>query len=114
MAADVLMNMDLDFEAMGGKRLIPLPSLQHLESVLQADVEHNSDSATEHSMAGMALHRLGEGARSRRLIRGCASNYVAYWSVEENRCVSAIRIVSCFHVGNRRQVNMTAHCTLQV
>ena len=60
-AADVLMNMDLDFEALGGKRLIPLPSLQNLESELQADVEHSTDSSAEHSMAGMALHRLGQG-----------------------------------------------------
>ena len=61
-AADVLMNMDLDFEALGGKRLIPLPSLKNLEAQLQDDILHSTESTTEHSMAGMALHRFGQGA----------------------------------------------------
>ncbi len=64
MAADVLMNMDLDFEALGGKRLIPLPSLKNLESQLEEDISHSAESGTEHSMAGMALHRLGQGANA--------------------------------------------------
>ena len=58
----MLMNMDLDFEALGGKRLIPLPSLRNLESQLKEDGEHSAESSTENSMAGMALHRLGQGA----------------------------------------------------
>jgi len=62
MAADMLMNMDLDFEALGGKRLIPLPSLRNLESQLKEDGEHSAESSTENSMAGIALHRLGQGA----------------------------------------------------
>ena len=72
-AADMLMNMDLDFEALGGKRLIPLPSLRNLESQLKEDVEHSAESGTESSMAGMALHRLGQGGAALPLLSACVS-----------------------------------------
>ena len=67
----MLMNMDLDFEALGGKRLIPLPSLRNLESQLKEDVEHSAESSTEDSMAGMALHRLGQGAAALLALSPC-------------------------------------------
>ena len=53
-AGDVLLNMDLDFESLGTKRLIPLASMASLDSYINQQPVGRSSPST--------LRRLGEGA----------------------------------------------------